>query len=102
MLPSHIMLVDRYQPLVAAWARAFSKIAAVSAEERDFFAQPADAMVSPANSFGIMDGGLDLAIRGELGVSIQRTVQARIVEAHHGEIAVGQAEVVETGDGRWP
>lgn len=30
----------------------------------------AEAMVSPANSFGIMDGGLDAAIRDQLGFGV--------------------------------
>jgi O-acetyl-ADP-ribose deacetylase (regulator of RNase III) len=68
----------------------------------DYFARPAAAMVSPANSFGIMDGGLDLAIRDALGFQVQRRVQRMIVERHHGELPIGAAELVETGDARWP
>jgi O-acetyl-ADP-ribose deacetylase (regulator of RNase III) len=59
-------------------------------------------MVSPANSFGIMDGGLDLAIRDQLGAGIQGAVQRAILDLHHGEIPVGSAEVVETAHARWP
>jgi O-acetyl-ADP-ribose deacetylase (regulator of RNase III) len=65
------------------------------------FSVEADAMLSPANSFGIMDGGLDKAIRDVLGPSIEDKVRARIVERHH-ELPVGLAEVVPTGDSRWP
>lgn len=67
----------------------------------DYFQRPADAIVSPANSFGIMDGGLDLAIRDELGFSVQDRVQAVIVEKYHGELPVGCAEIVPTDDPRW-
>jgi O-acetyl-ADP-ribose deacetylase (regulator of RNase III) len=59
-------------------------------------------MVSPANSFGIMDGGLDAAIRDTLGFTVQQRAQRAIVERHHGELPVGAAELVETGDARWP
>lgn len=58
--------------------------------------------VSPANSFGIMDGGLDDAIVGTLGAQIALTVREMIVAKHHGELHVGSAEIVETGDTRWP
>jgi O-acetyl-ADP-ribose deacetylase (regulator of RNase III) len=68
----------------------------------DFFSRDADAMVSPANSFGIMDGGLDLAIRENLGFEVQTKVQRMILDRHHGELPVGAAEVVETGHARWP
>ena len=59
-------------------------------------------MVSPANSFGFMDGGLDLAIRDALGYGVQKAVQEIIRERHHGELPVGAAEVVETGHASWP
>ena len=59
-------------------------------------------MVSPANSFGIMDGGLDLAIRDQLGPVVERRVQNVIREKHHGELPIGSAEIVATGDSRWP
>jgi O-acetyl-ADP-ribose deacetylase (regulator of RNase III) len=89
-----LLLVGRDPALVRAWRRVF--------DDGDYFARPADAMVSPANSFGIMDGGLDLTIRDTLGFEVQRRIQRAIVEHHHGELPIGCAEVVETGDARWP
>lgn len=102
MLPEKIFLVDRTAPLVAAWSEAFEAFDFVSCHQADFFARHADAMVSPANSFGIMDGGLDLAIRNELGFQVQEAAQRIILERHHGELHVGSAEVVATADPRWP
>lgn len=96
-----ILLVDRWQPLCSAWMQAFGQIANVEVFEGDFFAHDADAMVSPANSFGIMDGGLDVAIRSALGSTIQSDVQRVILERHHGELPVGAAEVVPTSHPRW-
>ena len=61
MLPEKILLIDRSSALVDAWSEAFEAFPFVSCHEADFFTFDADAMVSPANSFGIMDGGLDLA-----------------------------------------
>ncbi len=97
-----ILLVDRHEPMVRAWSRVFEDVDDVEVIQGDYFATPATAMVSPANSFGIMDGGLDLAIRGELGLSVQTRVQRVIIDRHHGEIPIGCAEIVETGDSRWP
>src|SRR5215470_18021070 len=102
MVPERVFLVDRHATLVRAWHETFDDCEGVEVVEGDYFATPADAMVSPANSFGIMDGGLDLAIRDTLGFSVQEAVQRVIVERHHGELAVGAAEIVETGDPRWP
>jgi len=97
-----ILLVDRTPALARAWRQAFDGVGDVEVIEGDYFARDADAMVSPANSFGIMDGGLDLAIRDELGLPTQRRLQEAIVARHHGELPVGCAEIVATGHARWP
>jgi O-acetyl-ADP-ribose deacetylase (regulator of RNase III) len=102
VLPERIHLVDQSAPLVAAWREVFRDHPEIIAERRDFFEQHADAMVSPANSFGIMDGGLDAAIRDTLGPAIEARVRGVLVERHHGELHVGSAEIVPTGDPRWP
>ena len=102
MLPALICLIDRKQMLVEAWREAFRGCDSVEVLQDDFFSREADAMVSPANSFGIMDGGLDLAIRRELGFAVQSRLQKVILEEHHGELPVGAAEIVATGHARWP
>lgn len=97
-----ILLVDKDAALIRAWRHAFADRDEVEVFEDDYFAREAAAMVSPANSFGIMDGGLDAAIRDVLGFPVQKAVQRAIIENHHGELPVGAAEVVATGDARWP
>ena len=59
-------------------------------------------MVSPANSFGFMDGGLDLAIAHTLGSNMQRKVQGDIEAEFRGELPVGQCHITETGNASWP
>jgi O-acetyl-ADP-ribose deacetylase (regulator of RNase III) len=97
-----IFLVNNGAPLVRAWNEVFRDVEIVDANEGDYFDFPADAMVSPANSFGIMDGGLDLAIREQLGLEVERRVQIVIREKHHVELPVGCAEIVPTDHSRWP
>lgn len=97
-----IILIDKQPELVEAWDEAFSSFENVSALRGDFFSQDASAMVSPANSFGVMDGGLDRAIRDKLGYNIERQVQAMILKKYHGEMPVGAAEIVKTSHERWP
>lgn len=101
-IPSKIILIDQSKRLVEAWQNSFSSFTNVAVLHGDYFQLPADAIVSPANSFGIMDGGIDLAIRDQLGYGIEGKVQKVIVERHHGEMHVGVAEVVETGQTRYP
>ncbi len=57
-----------------------------------------DAVVSPANSFGFMDGGVDALYLKRFGGELQEAVQAAIRSTHGGELVVGTADVVETGD----
>lgn len=101
MLPAKIILVDRSSQLVNEWKSSFAGCADVEPVEGDYFQRAADAIVSPANSFGIMDGGLDLAIRDQLGYAVQQRIQDLIVEKHHGELPVGHAEIVEANHAKW-
>lgn len=101
MLPTTILLIDRSPVLVQRWKEQFATCPGVAVLQGDYFQHPADAMVSPANSFGIMDGGIDLAIREQLGSGVEEKVQAVIVEKHHGELPVGCAEIVATDHPRW-
>jgi O-acetyl-ADP-ribose deacetylase (regulator of RNase III) len=50
-------------------------------------------LVSPANSFGFMDGGID-AVYTRAYPDVQAEVQHRIAVEHGGELLVGQAIVV--------
>jgi len=102
ILPEKIILAGISAPLVDAWREVFSTHDPVEVYAGDFFSRDADAMVSPANSFGIMDGGLDAAIRAALGGQTESAIQSLIVEKHHGELLVGLAEIVATGHSRWP
>jgi len=100
-LPSRILLIDRSAQLVDEWRRVFAGIGAVEVIAGDYFQRPADAIVSPANSFGIMDGGIDHAIRDRLGHIVQSRIQKVIVDKYHGELPVGCAEIVETNEPHW-
>ncbi len=97
-----VHLIDLDPDLRAAWSEVFEPFEGVEVHEADYFSVEAHAMVSPANSFGIMDGGLDLAIRNRLGFDVQARVQKQIIELHHGELPVGAALVVPTDHEAWP
>ena len=75
MLPAKLYLIDRSQDLVREWKEHFANCSDVEVLAGDYFQKSADAMVSPANSFGIMDGGLDLAIRNELGLKVEQRIR---------------------------
>ncbi|MGB3240982.1 MAG: hypothetical protein WBB29_22045 [Geitlerinemataceae cyanobacterium] len=48
-----------------------------------------DCLVSPANSFGMMDGDMDAAIVRYFGQSLMDRVQRRILDDYLGEQPVG-------------
>jgi O-acetyl-ADP-ribose deacetylase (regulator of RNase III) len=59
--------------------------------------QPVSAWVSPTNSRGSMDGGLDLVIKNHLGAAIETRLRQEIARAYQGLLPVGHAVCVPTG-----
>lgn len=59
--------------------------------------QNADAIVSPANSFGDMGGGVDLRYREYFGWQLEERLQKAIAQKPFGELLVGDALVINTG-----
>jgi O-acetyl-ADP-ribose deacetylase (regulator of RNase III) len=97
-----VFLSYRQQDLGDAWMEFFGGVPEVTVTDRDIFDVGADALVSPANSFGFMDGGLDYQISERLGWHIQERVQAAIRARPLRELLVGEAIVVPTDDARTP
>jgi len=62
----------------------------------------ADAIVSPANSFGFMDGGFDLAITDMIGEYAPNMLRQDILDEHNGELDIGSYQVVETHNASFP
>jgi len=83
--------------MAVAWRNSFAGVPGVIIVEGDILEGRSDAVVSPANSFGFMDGGIDLAYRRHFGMDLQSRLQARIRSEFFGELHVGQATVVPTG-----
>jgi O-acetyl-ADP-ribose deacetylase (regulator of RNase III) len=82
--------------MAAAWRKVFTSAPDLVVVEGDILEGKCDAVVSPANSFGYMDGGVDLAYRRFFGNDLQTRVQAKIRKEFHGELPVGQATLVPT------
>ena len=78
-----LILVDPNEALCREWQMAFAKRPGVSVVCGRFEALPEfDCMVSAANSFGLMDGGVDLAITRFFGVPLMERVQAHILQEY--------------------
>lgn len=97
-----IQLVDRNEGMCNAWRLHFSECKNITIHQGDFFELPTDCVVSPANSFGFMDGGLDALITKRFGSSLQLILQEKIRMTPLGELLVGEAMLIETGDNDIP
>ena len=95
-----LILVDVQKQLCAHWETAFSNYPEVKIHNGYFQEVPHfDCLVSPANSFGLMDGGIDLAIRNFFGMTIQYNVHKVIKKEFYGEQPVGTSVIVHTENG---
>jgi len=84
--------------LAEAWRKFCGDLDFVTVHQGSILDVECDAVVSPANSFGFMDGGIDAVYLSHFGYDIQTRVRRQIFEHHHGELVVGNADVVETGN----
>ena len=99
-----IILCDVRTDITTAWqAYIPSQLAAtVQVIKGSILSLPVAAVVSPANSFGFMDGGLDALYTRFFGPQLQHRLQRMIRERASGELLVGQALPVQTGHTRIP
>jgi O-acetyl-ADP-ribose deacetylase (regulator of RNase III) len=103
--PFDLILVDPKPELCAAWCTAFGEWVGhgVQIVNGRFENLPNfDLLVSAANSFGLMDGGVDAAIVNYFGEQVAVRVQAKIREEYLGEQPVGTCLIVPTGDPKHP
>jgi O-acetyl-ADP-ribose deacetylase (regulator of RNase III) len=98
-----IVLVDPKSAMCDAFREKFSGFPNVEVVTGKFEQLPIfDCMVSAANSFGLMDGGVDAAIIQYFGYELQQRVQKRILDEFLGEQPVGTSIIVETRHPKHP
>jgi O-acetyl-ADP-ribose deacetylase (regulator of RNase III) len=91
-----IILAAREKGLLEAWKKFCGDLDCVAVHDGSIFVAQCDAVVSPANSFGFMDGGIDALYSEHFGRHVQDRIWQLVFEAHHDELLVGAAEAVET------
>lgn len=98
-----LILIDTHPMLYVAWQKHFKDLPNVEIIEGRFEeVADYDCMVSPANSFGLMDGGIDAAITNYFGDQLQKRVQAHILKHYLGEQSVGTSFIIETNHSQHP
>lgn len=96
-----IYLLDINPTMTKAWEKYFSNIQQIEIVNDDFghfmdTHSDVEAVVSPANAYGLMDGGYDKAITDYFGKEIQYKIQEKINKEWYGEQPVGTSISIHT------
>jgi len=93
-----VIFRDTDQRVVKAMQERFADVPEFEATLGDIFSDigAADAVISPANSYGHMDGGIDARYVEYFGRSLQESIYAKLHNVHGGFLPVGSATVVAT------
>ena len=94
--------VDSASAVTDALRRHLGGVDGISIETGDILAVAHTAIVSPANSLGYMDGGIDRIYVEYFGVSLQGRVLDAIACLPDARLPIGGCLVIPTGDPRVP
>lgn len=97
-----VTLCSIHEDMALEWMIEFEEFPWIKITPGNILDEKSDALVSPANSFGFMDGGLDYKLSEYFGWGIQETLQEIIKTKHNGELLVGEAEIIETNNEKIP
>lgn len=91
-----IVLCAVSDSMTRAWQDIATGRPGVQVHQGSILETGVDAAVSPANSFGLMRGGID-AVYSTAWPAIEQRVRSAVLAFHGGELPVGEAVVVPTG-----
>ena len=94
-------LIDINPELVEAWKVCFHG-EDVDIQCCDILSVAENAIVSPANGYGFMDGGIDRLYTDHFGLRPQTELQEAILKREEGYLPVGASILVSTGDVKVP
>jgi O-acetyl-ADP-ribose deacetylase (regulator of RNase III) len=92
-----VVLCDINPKMVKAWRDTFEENPEVEIVAGSMTDMQTSAWVTPTNSAGRMDGGLDLVIKRFLGQKVEKLVQQQIQTLHGGSMPIGRTTCVPTG-----
>ncbi|WWR60904.1 macro domain-containing protein [Saccharopolyspora sp. SCSIO 74807] len=84
------------EPLAAAWRGIAGDRTGLDVHQGSVLDLRVDAVVSPANSYGWMRGGVD-AMYARVFPEVEQNVRSAVLAYHGGELPVGEALLVPTG-----
>jgi len=96
-----LLLFDSNKEIANAFTTHFADLPNVSIRHcllEELNPDSYDCLVSPANSFGLMDGGIDRAITELFGNQLMKRVQKYIIRNYAGEQPVGTSFLIPIED----
>jgi O-acetyl-ADP-ribose deacetylase (regulator of RNase III) len=97
-----LFLVDTNARVVESWKAAFGAFPEVTILCENILAVAQNTIVSPANSYGFMDGGIDAAYLQYFGPGMQAALQDAIARRLENLLPVGASILIRTGNARIP
>jgi O-acetyl-ADP-ribose deacetylase (regulator of RNase III) len=97
-----LSLIDTNPDVADALARAFAPTPEVHVSCGDLLERAEGTVVSPANSQGFMDGGIDRRYVDFFGTDLETRVRDAILRRDGGTLPVGASLIVQTGHSRIP
>lgn len=86
------------EPLAHAWQSVVDRVGgATRVHHGSVLDVAAEAVVSPANSYGWMRGGID-AVYARAFPDVEQNVRSAVLAYHGGELPVGESVIVPTGE----
>jgi O-acetyl-ADP-ribose deacetylase (regulator of RNase III) len=95
-------LVDADETVAIALREAFRDFPEVAVQQGDLLVVAFNTIVSPANAYGFMDGGIDTAYLKFFGAAVEGRVQDAISRRPEGFLPIGASLVIQTGNERIP
>lgn len=97
-----LIFCDTDNDVIEALRNHFSSVPYIGFQVGDILDIATNTLLSPANSYGFMDGGIDKDYATFFGYDLQRKVLERVRSRQEGYLPVGAAEWIQTGHKKIP
>lgn len=102
-LPINLWLIHPKRKMCEEWKLRFAGLANVTIlQSRYEDLRPHDCFVTAANSFGIMNAGIDAAVIAFHGEDLMKRIQFRIMNEYLGEQPIGTSLIEPTDNSDYP
>ena len=97
-----LIFCDIDTDVITALKNHFSSVKAVGFKVGNLLESASNVVISPANSYGFMDGGIDNDYASFFGDGVQTKVLEKVRSRPEGFLPVGASQLIETGHNKIP